>query len=493
MLRPSLTTAAVALLCTGAMAQADFKSSRFPITSPIRNAGVYHVATGTWTRRATNDNLTAKVAIYNNTCAAIYFTRMTSGDKFAHRSRVPSPSGETLDSQFYGTTNPAHRWDKRPGCQQKYLVTSFEVAYCSSSIANVDWEYAFTSSYTLCGAGDMNKEFTYLLTGLPGGSPTGLQRCWIVGVDISTTTPALSLFGDGDGTYDPANKALEQFGFQLSPRNTTSLADFTGPIIAGDFSWTGGPGTVSGVLAPCTGTDGTWWDNPIDLSEDGTGMNSNDFFRIGGTAPQVAAGCYFFGGHPHGDFWLKLFAKTTCPPPDPSVAYCFPNVAGVRSCPCNNQQVPALSAKGCNNFGPTPAGGTGGANLFASGTPAANTTCDVQFHVRNEHGTANITVLFIGRSTIANGVASGAGVRCVGTLQTPRPYKKNSVISGTVSNVDYGLGVGADLNAWTRSGSPVGVTKYYYAAYRNSKAAGNGPCVAANAFNLTNAIWIVWP
>ena len=46
-----LATAAVALLGASASAQSDFRSRLRPITSPLRHAGVYHVATGTWSER----------------------------------------------------------------------------------------------------------------------------------------------------------------------------------------------------------------------------------------------------------------------------------------------------------------------------------------------------------------------------------------------------------------------------------------------------------
>jgi hypothetical protein len=307
------------IVASYAFTQGNLRSRLQVITAPTRNAGVYHVATGTWTRNASIGNLTGEVTIYNNSCAAVYFVRLDSVETYAHRSRIPSPSGETAVSLYYGTTNPDHRWDERPGCSVNYLVTGFEVAYCSSSTATIDWEYAFASSYTQCADADMVPQYTFLLTGLPGGTPTGAQNCWTIDVDISGTTPAMVLSADGDGTY-VGPSTLEQFGFSLRQTNQ-AFATFTGPIIAGDFTWTGGPGTVSGLLTPCTGTDGTIWDNPINLGEEGTGMASNDFFRAAATpgpvSPPSGPGCYYFGGNPHADFWLKLYADPGCSPTNP--------------------------------------------------------------------------------------------------------------------------------------------------------------------------------
>src|SRR5262249_16860498 len=103
MLRPSLTTAAVALLCTGAMAQGDLKSRLAPVTSPLKHAGTYHVATAPWTRNASLANVTGPDTIYNNTCAVAYYSPMANTESYQHRSRIPSPSGPTTPSVFYGT------------------------------------------------------------------------------------------------------------------------------------------------------------------------------------------------------------------------------------------------------------------------------------------------------------------------------------------------------------------------------------------------------
>src|SRR5260221_4100811 len=308
MLRPSLSTAAIALLCTGAMAQGDLKSRLIPITSPIQHAGIYHVATGTWSRNASMSNVTGPDVIYNNTCAAVYFTRMNGAESFQHRSRIPSTSGPTTPSVFYPTTGQN---DEAPGCHDSYVVNGYSVRYCSSATTTVKWQWDFASSYTLCGVGDMTSQYSIVITGLPHGTTSGGQKCWQIDIDLSGNSGGgIVLSADGDGTYTPGGPSTgEQFGFSMMQQNQ-AFATYTGPIIAGDFTWTGGPGSVSGVLTPCTGTDGTIWDNPINHAEDGTGMASNDSMRIAATPgpPQVAAGCYYFGGNPHADFWLKLYA-----------------------------------------------------------------------------------------------------------------------------------------------------------------------------------------
>ena len=68
MLRSSLFMASAVLLSTAAFAQNDASSKLRPVTSPVKNAGTYHVATGAWTRaKAPTANL-GPDTIYNNTC-----------------------------------------------------------------------------------------------------------------------------------------------------------------------------------------------------------------------------------------------------------------------------------------------------------------------------------------------------------------------------------------------------------------------------------------
>src|SRR5260221_2414738 len=215
----------VAPLC----AQQSLRSHLAPITAPIRRAGVYHVATGTWSRNASLANVTAPDVIYNNTCAAVYFARMNGLESFQHRSRLPSTSGPTTPSIFYGTS----RNDEAPGCHDSYTVNGFQFAYCSSSTTTVDWTYDFASSYTLCGAGDMTSQYNVVITGLPGGGTTGNQECWQVDVDLSGNSGGgIVLSADGDGTYTPGGPSTgEQFGFSFQQTNQ-ALSTYTGPILA---------------------------------------------------------------------------------------------------------------------------------------------------------------------------------------------------------------------------------------------------------------------
>jgi hypothetical protein len=193
MLRPSLTTAAIALLGASALAQGDLRSRLQPITSPLKNAGVYHVATGTWTRNGQLSNLSGPSIIYNNSCSAAYYSGMISGEKWQHRSRIPTTAANgapTVGSAFYGPP----RNDEAPGCDIRYLVNGFQVLYCSSrpsGLGTLSWDHEFANSYTSCGTSDMVPTTSFNITGLPAGTSTGQQNCWIVNIDLDAVSAVL--------------------------------------------------------------------------------------------------------------------------------------------------------------------------------------------------------------------------------------------------------------------------------------------------------------
>jgi len=504
MLRPSLTTAAVALLCASAMAQGDLSMRPKPITAPFKHAGVYHVATGTWTRGGSQALLGPDI-IYNNSCNSGYYAETKNGEVLQHRSRLPTTSANgapSQDSVFYPGSNSAHEYDKRPGCNEKYIIQHFEVVYCSSILntgANtIDWFFSFADAYTLCGGGDMvaDPNCDYLVTGLPVGTTTGAQNCWIVDIDLELATPACSLNADQDGTY-VGPRETETFGYSQEPASATvQIGQGTGPVIAGNFTWTGG--TLVGALSPCTGADGTIWDSPINLAEEGTGMNSQDFFRVTGSAPTVAPGCYYFGGQPHGDFYLKLFSKS-CGVVSPMVQNCRPGIdPGLIACPCGNP--PAGGGLGCNNFQPT--GPVASATLTASlNTGSAADLSDdgdgspqVVLMATGENSGA-LTVFWTGKNPKnATGVPHAAGVRCV-TASLKRLYNKlasGGGLSGGAVNAPTGAEVSVSLRS-AAVGAPIapGETRKYFNIYRDPQAAG--PCGASSStVNLTNSGGITW-
>ena len=471
-----------AILAAVVLPQSNLRGRLMPITSAVRHAGVYHVATGEWARGATLENFAGPQTIYNNTCASVYFSGMNSTERWQHRSRIPSTTGPTTDSVFYGTSDSNHRYDERPGCRNEYTVNGFQVGYCSSHAGSLGWRYQFVSNYTACLAAPMAAQYTVDVTGLPGGTPSGGQNCWTVDLDLSGMPGGgIVLSADGNGVYDGPS-TVDQFGWSFQP-SAAVATDFTGEMIAGDFTWTGGG--PFGTHTPCTGTDGTIWDTPVDLDELGTGMASSDFFRLDGQPCDCGGhgpGCYSFGGPPHADFWLKLFSELDCQ--DPVVKFCTPGVGGIVTCPCGNPQVPAGATKGCDNFA---GGGTGGAVLAGSGVASVSVD-SLAFSMSGGVG-SSVTILFQGTNGLWN-VRDGAGVRCVGgTLK--RLYKGNEV-SGSIDFPNNAVSVHTQSAARGYTITPP-ITLDYYCAYRNSAANGQPGCPGLMfGFNSTNAGSVAW-
>ena len=464
--------------------QGDVRSRLQPITSPLRRAGVYHVATGTWTRNGHLANLTGPDIIYNNSCAPVYFSAMTGGDRWQHRSRVPTTAANGAPTTVSPTLPP--RNDEAPGCNPGYLVNGFQIVICTSrpvSSGPFTVTMEFADAYLVCGGGDMVPQQSFPVP-IPPDTGTNGQTCWIVDVDLDGTSQSFTLQADQDGTYVGPSTA-EQFGVSWGMDPAIAASDATGPVIAGNLTWPGGPFT--GPLPLCSGTDGTIWDSPINLSEAGTGMASLDAFRsvTGGGFPS-GPGCYFFGGTTiHSDFYLEIFADAACPVCSGCGwnMVCLPGLGGVIPCPCGQ---PPNPVGGCANFGP---GATSGATLNANGVAslAADT---VALLAANERAGASLTnVFWQGKVPIGNGVPAGAGVRCA-TLNLRRLYSGQSA-SGSILRPGMG---DPSVSARTAAvGSPIipGETRVYFNLYRDNQAAG--PCGnSASTINATNAGLITW-
>jgi hypothetical protein len=471
--------AALALCATASATQSQGVRVA-PITAPIRRAGVYHVATGTWTRNASLANVTGPDTIYNNTCSPSYFAPMQTGDLFQHRSRIPSTTGPLTGSPYFFDGCFWLRYDEAPGCQDSYTVDGFEFAYCSAATTTVDWSEEFASSYTSCAARDMVPQYSLSITGLPGGRSNGTQNCWIVDVDLSGNPGGgIVLSADGDGTYSPPS-AQSTFGWSFGPTNGIALTSATGAIVAGAFS-------------SCAGTDGTIWDNPINLAEPGTGMSSQNYFRMTGPNSSAPAGpgCYDLGGTRQADFWLKLFANAGCPACSPLTGFCFPGEGGIRACTaCSPANPPSAHGRGCDNFGQH----TGGAQLsFTGNSRVSADTIVLSSSFENTHA---FTVLMQGTTT--TNLAFGAGIRCIGG-NLKRLYSGAAGGVPPCQQVAAFFRPGPDdprsvhqasLDAGYDIAAHAPVTLYYQAFYRDTQAATYCGGATVNASQGGSLNWI---
>ncbi|MFN0244165.1 MAG: hypothetical protein ACKVWV_14845, partial [Planctomycetota bacterium] len=166
MLRSSIYTASVVLLGATAFGQQDL-SHRLRLKSQVKNAGIYHVGTGTWTRAgALKEHLGPTFrTIYNNTCSSPFFGAIYPNETWTDEGRLPTgPSGlpvlgagvhnnpNTRDGRlspdklydqnqlavatFVGANNqcpegPASAVGSARGTATSYTIDAFTVGYCS--------------------------------------------------------------------------------------------------------------------------------------------------------------------------------------------------------------------------------------------------------------------------------------------------------------------------------------------------------------------------
>ena len=125
------------LLGTPCLAQGVLQPQAIP--SPVRNAGIYHVATGTWTRGSSAMAALGPDVIYRNDAFSGYFT--TLGSQFASgdhsildSGRIPTSAGSVA-----GVT------------QDVYVVDGLEFSYCSDdSGPNLGITFSLYDSYRPC-------------------------------------------------------------------------------------------------------------------------------------------------------------------------------------------------------------------------------------------------------------------------------------------------------------------------------------------------------
>ncbi len=371
-----------------------------------RDAGTFHVATNTWTRRAqqATQSLIGPDVLYDNTCSSGYFSAL-SGDTYIDEGRLPSPS------------SPAP-----VGCSTNYRVDGFQFAYCTDQAAATFGTYThrFYQDYVPCASViNIEPTATIALSNLPAAPITGTQMCWIVNIDLTGTGGgSFVLAADGDGVYD-GGTTTDRFGWAMS----SSAPGFsTGPLIAGNPT----------VCAPGSGT----------------GIGNLDQFRIEGgpTTP----GCYFFGGNPFSGFHLELngIACETFPA---QVDYCAGDGTGA-ACPCGNNS-PAGANVGCLNTSSV------GGKLRAFGTPSIANDSFVLLGSDMTNGTC---LYFQGtaRENGGSGSVFGDGLRCASGTVTRIGTKRNAV--GASNYPSNGEAAISAIGGVTAPG-----TRTYQAWYRN--------------------------
>ena len=489
MLRSSFYSAGVVLLGATAFAQGNLGRQLRPITAPVKYAGVYHLGTGTWTQGTPGGAAVAAAGIiYDNTCNSGYYGGTQTNAIFIDEGRLPSQSSTPLVNSW-GVGN-----DSEVGTQNSYSVDGFQIAYCTNENSTRTYNINFYEAYDACAVANPTPTAAFNVTGLPASSVAGNQACWLVDLDLCAASLSFTMQGDADGVYSGTSTGFgDTFGWSIQLVSTEPL-NGDGPIIAGGD-------IVAGSPQLCSGSDGTVFDTGTVSStypansdliqlgcgtlaagstpESGTGMTTQDRFRIENSAP-TADGCYWFGGNPIGSFHLQLYSgSVNVPSTSPMVPYCDPGSAGVISCPCGNP--PAGSGRGCDN-----SSATGGASISASGS--ASLASDTLVFVTANQRPTGTTILLQGNNQLPVGAGFGQGVRCVGgTLK--RLYVKTAA-GGSITAPGTGDPTVSARSAALGDVIAPGSTRYYAAYYRDPIILGG--CNPLFTFNITNSGSVLW-
>jgi hypothetical protein len=450
MIQKLLNSTGVLILCGLAAAQAEASGRLRPITSPIKDAGTYHLATGTWTRgKAPTANL-GPDTIYNNTCLLNVFYALSSLETMVDSGRLPSTNSGSVPGSV-------------PGTSDVYSINGFTIAYCGFN-AQVDMDVAHYECYSPCtDATQLTPESVISLVGLPGGGGSASALgCWIVNIDLEGSTFEFDLEGDCDRLWDQT-PLTDNFGWALTETNPNGNPG--GPFLAGD---------PFGILDPlgfgCAYGDGTVFVGQ-DMTTPGTGIGTEDVFEtdIGG----AYGGCWFFGGYlsgnPYASFYHGLYSGFAwddfCSPG----YFCVGDDTGATACPCGNI---SGNGGGCAN-------GTGqGIFLSCNGATSSVSSDDLVFsgysQIPNQPG-----LYFQGNNAINSGagVGFGDGLRCVGgsLVRLEVVFSDGAGFSSTSAGIGSTGGVSA------------GDVKRYQLWARDPNTS---PC--GGNFNLSNGVEINW-
>jgi hypothetical protein len=495
---------AVALIGHHALAQSSARSLLRPVTSTVRDAGVYHLGLGTWTRRADTANAQQQDVLYSNTCPEGYYNGLLTNEYIVDEGRVPGPNGPVLCDTGLLSTNR--------GCSCSVVINGFQIGYCSGlpGFASVHVNIGFQSAYVACAVPNPLPQGpgTFDLTGLPGAG-VSTQGCWLVTVDLEANSQSFNMQADGASCTWLASGDLATnhlFGWTFPNRSSVTGVgtSYVGPLFAGN----GGAAGVPPVPA-CSMVDNTRWDTltcahegggpnrwPNNLTEDGFGMDTQDRWRQdttgGPLSPPSGPGCFFFNDNPFGSFHLKLFGNAQCCDQCTPHYECRPDVDFTTPCPCSANQ-PTNSGAGCNALGPGNVF-TGGALLTVSGAYSLSGTnpgvTTPQIAVTNLPLNPSESAFLLQGPQIFAPVTFGQGLRCVaGLLKRLQIHSPASGNSTWPAPGDFAPTIQARS---AQLGDPLvpGSVRHYFVQYRQTLFIP--PCTFPDNFNASNAVMIVW-
>jgi hypothetical protein len=302
MVRFSLFTICAMALMAGAAAQTSpqaLQAERVP--GAIRHAGIYHVATGTWTRTGGPVANFGPDTIYSNTAPSGYFSSAGGTGGFA-----------PLSTNFDEGQVPSTGNTNNPGNRDLYLVNCVEIGYCDNGAAGTGgWELSFYGSYVPCTF-DPSPDNTIATAGLPASG------CWTVAFDLSGGNE-ICLEADGGDGFDN-DLGLDSFGWSYRYTGTDGTAP-AGFLLTGDPQSTDPNYVIGGN--PIDGTNTYYGVASLCGPDQATGLATRDFWWLEDPAA-TNTNCYFFGGYsnnnacggpsnPYASWYMELQADTGVP------------------------------------------------------------------------------------------------------------------------------------------------------------------------------------
>jgi hypothetical protein len=327
----TLTIAGSLVLASSSFAQQNMQAQRIP--SRLKDAGVYHVGTRTWTHGG--DTLTPSKVLYRNIANTGFFGIMGIAADIIWTDEGCMPS-------------PGHKAGAKSG---KQTVQSITLRYCSTVNGPQTGGVIFYDSYTSCT--DPLSLPAVGGFGFTTAGSNGATACWIATFDLTGTTFEFDLTDDSDGVFD-GTTALDNFGWTLI-LNDGGAGGFNGPFLDGD------PNNVPYG-------DGTYYQNTA--STYGTGLDTRDQFWLSDTSGAVANGCYWFGGYtsgnPFGSWSVIIRGKSGGGGP------------GTKYCVANNNSTGAPADLSSSGSASASAG-----NLTLTSAPVPNQN-SIFFHAANQ-------------------------------------------------------------------------------------------------------------
>jgi hypothetical protein len=287
------------------------------IKGAVRDAGVYHIATGTWTRTPGATANFGPDIIYNNSYSSSYFSPAGLAGGF-------SPGAKLIDEGALPTSLNSNYPNAN---RDSYSVNCIELGYCDLGFPGTGgWELTFYSDYEPCTF-DPNPDATVTIGGLPAGG------CWTIAVDLSGGGE-FCLAGDGGDLSSASPTRFFGWGVEYIGTDGTAPA---GLFLAGNPAATD-PTFIPGGL-PTDGT-GTYY-GPASLCSSGsTGLYTQDFLWLEDPAG-TSSNCYFFGSYinntscvgpfrPYSSYQIEIQADTSiCATSPGPFEYCQSNPSSI--------------------------------------------------------------------------------------------------------------------------------------------------------------------